>query len=127
MLNNLKKIKVDEKQLLLDFKMKLLHSTKLSQENNLQNPLQSIVERNSYSRSTLKLIFLLQHKDKIDQAQTKRSVINSFILGNSNKESTKREFENHTLENVAYKNTYYINTLYQLHKFKYYLDENKII
>lgn len=127
MLNNLKKIKVDEKQLLLDFKMKLLHSTKLSQENNLQNPLRSIVERNSYSRSTLKLIFLLQHKDKIDQAQTKRSVINSFILGNSNKESTKREFENHTLENVAYKNTYYINTLYQLHKFKYYLDENKII
>jgi hypothetical protein len=116
---------VDEKKLDLEFKLKLLHSNKSAQENNVQKSLQSIVERNSYSRSTLKFLFLVQHKDKSDHAQTKRAVINSLIVDNSN--YTKEEFENHKLENLAYKNTYYINTLYQLYKFKYYLDENKII
>lgn len=127
MLINFKESKLKEKKLLLEVKLKLLHSNKLSQENTFQSALQSILEKTRYSRSTLKLLFLIQHKDRTDQGQTKRAVINSLILENSNNVSRNQDFETHKLDNVAYKNTYYINTLYQLHKFKYYLDENKTI
>jgi hypothetical protein len=99
-----------------ELKLKLLHSKNIANSKNNYNhrELITIIKNNNSVDSNLKMLYLINYKEKFDQYQTKRASINQFNSLSLKKSNSKKY--------RAYKNTENINALYELQKLQYYSD-----
>lgn len=99
-------------KLSIEFKLKLVHSKKIQNKDNLPKELIPLLKANKYIIPSLKILYLMNYKDKFDQCQIKRPSIHNFQYINVTERNGKKK--------VAYKNTQTINSLYQLHQVKHH-------
>lgn len=99
-------------KLCLEFKLKRVHSKKIQNKNNIPKELIPLLKTNKFIIPSLKILYLINYKDRFDQSQIKRSSINNFQDINVTEKNGKKK--------VAYKNTENINSLYQLHQVKHH-------
>lgn len=93
----------------ITLKLKLIHNRETTNKS-YNTALIELLQSHSNLNSGLKIIYGMNYKDRIDQKQENRKIINSFRNLN---------FDNQNKKAIAYKNTEYINHLYQLYRLKY--------
>lgn len=101
-----------KEKLYIEFKLKLIHSEKDLFEKNTYKKIIPLLKTNKHIVSNLKMLYLINYKDRFDQYQIKRSSMNYFNKLNFKQEQEKKK--------LAYKNTETVNGLYQLHQIKNY-------
>jgi hypothetical protein len=101
-----------KEKLYIEFKLKLIHSEKAQFEKNTYKKIIPVLKTNTHIVSNLKMLYLINYKDRFDQSQIKRSSINYFNHLHFKQEQEKKK--------LAYKNTETINGLYQLYQIKNY-------
>lgn len=89
-------------------KLKILHNREINKKP-YYKALIKLIQSSSTVGSELKILYEINYKDKLDQHQEKRIVINSFRNVDLKKQRKKT---------IAYKNTEYIQNLYQIYRFK---------
>jgi hypothetical protein len=99
----------------LEVKLKLLHHAKHKKNRTIKDTFTIInsIRGKNYIIQCLKIIYLIQYRDRLDQQQLKRTIINNFNLKDTEGYNSKKTF--------AYNNTEHINSLYQLYKLNHYL------
>lgn len=106
-----------------EFKLKCIHSQsrKILKEKDLSDykEIVPLLKDKSSIRATLKMLYLINYKERFDQHQIKRTPLNNFTYLRSRKKNPKKQ--------IAYKNTETINSLYQLHQLNYYSDKKNSI
>lgn len=101
-----------KEKLCIEFKLKLIHSEKVRVEKNIYKKIIPLLKTEKHTLSTLKMLYLINYKERFDQSQIKRSSMNYFNYLNPKIYQEKRK--------IAYKNTETINTLFQLYQIKNY-------
>ena len=94
-------------------KLKIFHYGK-NVEEKYNEDLINLIRCNNHLLADLKILYGITYKDRLDQQQVKRKIINSF---------KEVSFEENNKRVAAYKSTVDINALYQLYQFKYEFNE----
>ena len=94
-------------------KLQLLHYGKNAEKKYIED-LINLIQNNNHIVSDLKLVYGIFYKDKLDQQQVNRKVMNIF-------KDLKLEKDNKQVS--SYKNTENINRIYQLYQLKYQFNE----
>jgi len=89
-------------------KLKIIHNRK-TKEKTYERALIELLQCNSTIDTGLKIVYEVNYKDKLDQHQEKRIVVNNFRNVDLRKQDKRA---------IAYKNTEYIQNIYQLYRFK---------
>lgn len=123
-LNNKPFKEFDLKKAHQDFKFKILYSKKSGDNEVIYKKLCSIIKSDLEVLLLLKIVFVLTFRDRLDQNNFKRTVINNIILTETLLNSSFQNKELTSLDNPAtvYLDTLIINNLYHLYKLKCFLD-----
>ncbi len=89
-------------------KLKIIHNRKIKKKT-YERALIELLQCNTTVDTGLKIVYEINYKDKLDQHQEKRIVVNNFRSVDLGKQEKRK---------IAYKNTEYIQNLYQLYRFK---------
>lgn len=123
-LNNKPFKEFDLKKAHQDFKFKILYSKKGLNDDAMYNKLCSTIKSDLEVLLLLKIVYVLTFRDRLDQHNFKRTVINNIIVTETLFNNSFKSKELISLDDTTkvYLDTLIINNLYHLYKLKCSLD-----